>query len=97
MTKRAFAIALLLSAVACSGGVAHRIVTHADALPAELANKPSVEITYPQEGADPVPAGQVLVALTVRAFELADAKDAKNAKGEGHIVYYLDADPIPTG
>jgi hypothetical protein len=98
MTKRAFAIALLLSAVACSGGTSLTGSSpRPTALPADLTNKPSVEITYPQEGADPVQAGQVLVALTVRAFELTDAKDAKNANGEGHIVYYLDADPIPTG
>jgi hypothetical protein len=65
-------------------------------LTAEAAAKPAVEITYPQEGGDTLPAGDVLVALTVRSFGIVDDSGAKPKDGEGHLVYYLDVDKIPT-
>jgi hypothetical protein len=59
-------------------------------------NKPyTVEISNPADGTV-VDGPDVLVAVTVRAFSLVDKLGDKAKKGEGHVHYYLDADPIPT-
>ena len=90
-------VLVLVVAAACSnGGTSTSSPTSTDAS-AAAAGKPSVEITYPPEGGDPIPSGEVLVALTVRSFGIVDSMGAKPKAGEGHLVYYLDVDRIPTG
>ena len=96
----AVAVIALLAGVACGGPGGGATLPSPSASPTQLtpaeAAKPSVEITYPQEGGDPIPAGDVLVALTVRSFEIVDEKGAKPKDGKGHLVYYLDVDNVPT-
>jgi hypothetical protein len=89
-------VLLLAASAACGGGSSPSPDTTGTPLTQEEASRPSVEITYPEKGADPVTGGEVLVALTVRSFSIVD-KIGKPAKaGEGHLVYYLDVDKIPT-
>ena len=103
MRRRPFVAALaLLASVACGGPSGDAVLPPPSAsapgtqLTPEEAAKPSVEITYPQQGGDPIPPGDVLVALTVRSFDIVDQRGAKAKDGEGHLVYYLDVDEIPT-
>jgi hypothetical protein len=84
----------LFGSIAC-GGSRGDAASPSPLAPAE-AIKPAVEITYPQAGGDPIPPGDVLVALTVRSFDIVDQIGAKPKDGEGHLVYYLDVDDIPT-
>lgn len=94
---RALVVAVLISSsVACGTTGPPSKSPGVTPLTQEEASKPSVEITYPEKGSDPVAPGDVLVALTVRSFTVVD-KIGKTAKrGEGHLVYYLDVDKIPT-
>jgi hypothetical protein len=95
--RRSLATCVLVLAVACGNGGSTPSVPTPTSLSAEAAGKPSVEITYPPDDGDPLPRGTVLVALTVRSFGLVDAMGGKPKDGEGHLVYYLDVDPIPSG
>lgn len=88
---------LLVLAVACGNAPTSTSTPSPTPMSAEAASKPAVEITYPPDGGDPIPSGNVLVALTVRSFSLVDANAGDAKDGEGHVVYYLDVDPIPTG
>ena len=96
MTVRAVLVALLVSAVACGGGASSTPTPIQTQPSAEEASKPSVEITYPAERGDPLPSGDVLVALTVRAFGIVDEIGSKPQDGKGHVVYYLDVPEIPS-
>jgi hypothetical protein len=91
-------VALALFAVACGGGTRTTTPTPAatEELTPEEAAVPAVEITYPQEGGDPIPSGDVLVAVTVRSFGIVDRIGGKPKAGEGHLVYYLDVEDVPT-
>jgi hypothetical protein len=55
---------------------------------------PSIKILEPADGSE-VPAGNVTVVVEVNDFELVNKLGQKNAEGEGHIHYYLDA-AVPT-
>ena len=62
----------------------------------EEAAKPGIEITYPAEGGDALPAGEVIVAVTVRSFDVVDKLSKPAKEGQGHVHYYLDVDKLPT-
>jgi hypothetical protein len=99
MSARSAAVTLAFIAMSCSSGgstLTPAPSPSATELTAAEAAKPDVEITYPPQGRDPIATGDVLVALTVRSFSIVDriGEDAK--EGEGHLVYYLDVDDIPT-
>lgn len=85
---------VLLTCAACSTGTTSPTPTPATAI-GSPSNEPTVEITYPVEG-EPVRGTDVLVALTVRAFEITEAR-GEPRDGEGHLVYYLDVAELPAG
>lgn len=62
----------------------------------EDAAKPAIEINYPAEGGDALPGGEVIVAVTVRSFDVVDKLSKAAKEGEGHVHYYLDVDDLPT-
>lgn len=98
MIVRAIA-ALALTLAACSAGTGDATpapTVEPTQLSVEEASRPGVEITYPVAGADPLPAGDVLVAVTVRSFSIVDVNGSGGRGGDGRVVYYLDVDPIPT-
>jgi hypothetical protein len=97
MRRRALALGLLLLLPTSSCGTAGspQPASTPTPLPVEEASRPAVEITYPPEGAEPLPAGDILVALTVRSFGIVDEIGSKTKDGVGHVVYYLDVEDIP--
>ncbi len=56
---------------------------------------PTVEIVTPAEGAA-LPDGAVTVTINVTEFTIVDALGQPNVAGEGHIHYYMNADPPTT-
>lgn len=56
---------------------------------------PSVRIVSPQNGAT-VPAGDVAVQVEVSNFRVVDRLGGADAKGEGHVHFYIDVDDVPT-
>jgi hypothetical protein len=66
--------------------------------PAQTANpdiKPTVSINFPEKGKD-VPAGDVIVAITVTSFDVVDKLGQPPTDGEGHVHFYLDVEDLPT-
>jgi hypothetical protein len=53
---------------------------------------PNVQIISPANDAT-VPAGNVAIALQIRDFVVTDKMGQPNLPGQGHIIYYMDADP----
>lgn len=56
---------------------------------------PCIVITSPSENST-APPGPVTVTVSVCNFTLVDKLGQPNVAGEGHIHYFLDANPIPT-
>jgi len=56
---------------------------------------PAVTITSPSQGAT-LPEGSVTVSINVAGFDIVTKLGQPNAAGEGHIHYYLDAEPPTT-
>jgi hypothetical protein len=57
--------------------------------------QPLVSILQPANGAS-VPRGNITVIISVTHFSIVDKLGEANARGEGHVHYYLDATSIPT-
>ncbi len=56
---------------------------------------PSVRIVSPRNG-DTVPAGDVAVQVEVSNFRVVDNLGGADAKGEGHVHFYIDVNDVPT-
>ncbi|MBI3930705.1 MAG: hypothetical protein HY325_01635, partial [Chloroflexi bacterium] len=56
---------------------------------------PTVTINSPQDGVE-LPAGDVTVSISVSNFNIVPKLGQSSAAGEGHIHYYLDAEPPVT-
>jgi hypothetical protein len=102
VTQRAIAAALVCSVLVIGACSADRVrpspspsAAPSAATTANAVLKPSVEITYPTTKSKVV-APNVLVALTVRSFRIVDRIGRAPKKDEGHVVFYLDVNTMPT-
>jgi plastocyanin len=70
-------------------------VASAPMMPPPPSMSPSMRITSPAQGVT-LPVGTVTVTVEVADFSLASKLGEPNVAGEGHIHYYLDAEPPTT-
>ena len=102
----AWIVALLL-ATACGGTPAATLVTPGPAAsaagpsastpPAASAGATAASVTLeqPADGAT-VPAGDLVIGVKAAGFQLVDKLGSPAVPGEGHVLYYVGVDFIPT-
>jgi hypothetical protein len=97
--RRAVAAALTVAAVlgACRSGPSEdgAATPRPSATPTSEAATPSVEINFPDDDAR-LRSDAVFVSITVRSFRLVKNFRERPGAGRGHVIFYVDADPIPT-
>ncbi|HEV8573899.1 MAG TPA: DUF4399 domain-containing protein [Dehalococcoidia bacterium] len=60
----------------------------------QVANQ-TVAIVTPEDGAS-VDAGDIVITVAVGGFEIVDKLGDDAVDGEGHLIFYLDVDEMPT-
>lgn len=109
MLKRFAAVVVCVSAITagCGGGTREldlntpRAPTAPATSPpsatstASQAREPSVEMNAPGQGATVAP-GNVQTSVLVAGIKLVDKLGEDKKKGEGHVIFYLDVDDLPT-
>ncbi len=87
------ALSLVLLMSACATAPAARVTSSPDAQGAE--GVPNITVVTPENGST-IAAGNVKVSVSVEDFDLVKKLGEKPSDGEGHAMYYLDAEQIPT-